>query len=81
MMLFCTPLCLPLPKPRLRPQTPGPRRPGLPQVTDPRVTLSRALDAAGAHVSAPAARQAVYDEMASAMQKVGLLMTALAHKN
>ncbi|GLC42692.1 hypothetical protein PLESTB_001127900 [Pleodorina starrii] len=50
------------------------------QVTDPRVRLSRALDGAGEHLHSPAARQVVYDEVAGAMQKTGLLLSALAHR-
>ncbi|GFR45695.1 hypothetical protein Agub_g7110, partial [Astrephomene gubernaculifera] len=52
-----------------------------PGVTDPRVTLYRALDAAGCHVADPAGRQVVFDEVPGAMRKVGLLMSALAHRD
>ncbi|GLI59345.1 hypothetical protein VaNZ11_001207 [Volvox africanus] len=51
------------------------------EVTDPRVSLSRALDAAGEHLRSPAARQVVFDEVPGAMQKTGLLMSALAHRD
>ncbi|GIL77522.1 hypothetical protein Vretimale_2940 [Volvox reticuliferus] len=51
------------------------------EVIDPRVSLSRALDAAGERLRSPAARQVVFDEVPSAMQKTGLLLSALAHRD
>ncbi|GIL64816.1 hypothetical protein Vafri_18677, partial [Volvox africanus] len=51
------------------------------EVTDPRVSLSRALDAVGEHLRSPAARQVVFDEVPGAMQKTGLLLSALAHRD
>ncbi|KAG2489878.1 hypothetical protein HYH03_011680 [Edaphochlamys debaryana] len=51
------------------------------QVADPKATLARALDAAGRHLASPVARQAVFEELPSAMQKTSLLLASLAHKD